>query len=87
MRKNTTNENIGKLVSLFEKARYFHKTIRNILSESWYKLLVPHNTTTFFKDEKRRKSCTHQSTCCTLSPPTPRLNALNGLKNLFQTLL
>ena len=78
------------LVNLFpclKKLAIFIRPFAISSGESWYKLLVPHNITTFFKDEKRRKSCTHQSTYCTLSPPTPQLNALNGLKNLFQTLL
>ena len=50
--------------------------------ESWYKLLVPHNITTFLKDEKQCKSWARHSTCSTLSPPIPQLKALSGLKNL-----
>ena len=48
------------LIELFpclkQFASYFNKTIRNIFR---YKLLVPHNMTTFLKDEKQRKSCAH----------------------------
>ena len=55
-------------------------------SESWYKLLVPHNTARFLKDEKGHKSCACHSACCTLSPPMPQLRILSGLKKLFKTL-
>ena len=55
--------------------------------ESWFKLFEPHNIITFLKDVKRRKSCARHSTCCTLSPPIPKLKEFSGLKNLFQTLL
>ena len=55
--------------------------------ESWCKLLVSHNITTFLKDEKICKLCSRHSTCCTLSPLIPQLKVLSGLKNLYLTLL
>ena len=77
-RKNVTNQSIDTIVSLFETAHYFNKTIQDILWWMLFKLLEPHNTTTFLKDEKVRKSCARHRTCCPMSLPTPQVRVLRG---------
>ena len=86
-RKNVTNENIDRIVPCLKQLAILMRPFAISSGESWYKLLVPHNITTFLKDEKRHKSYPRHSTCSTLSPLIPQLKSLNGLENLFQTLL
>ena len=62
------------LIALFPCLKQLTNFIRPFAissGESWYKSLVPHNITTFLKDQKRHKSCAGHSTCCTLLPPIP----------------
>ena len=62
-------------------------TIQSAIStgESVNRLLVPHNTTTFFSDEGIQRFLVHQNTFFTRSPPIPKFNALNGVKYLCNT--
>ena len=53
--------------------------------ESIKKLLVPHNTTTFFSDGDIDRFLVCQSTFSTRSPPIPKFNAFNGVKYLCHT--
>ena len=48
------------------------------------RLLVPHNTTTFFSDEGINRFLVRQSTFFTRSPPVPKFNAFNGVKYTFK---
>ena len=54
--------------------------------ESVKRLLVPHNTTTFFSDGGiNRFLVVRQSTFSTWSPPIPKFNAFSGVKYICHT--
>ena len=59
-------------------------TIQSAISkgESVKRLLVPHNTTTFFSDGGINIFFIHQSTFSNQSPPIPKFNTFNGIKYL-----
>ena len=62
-------------------------TIQSAISigESVKKLLVPHNTTTFFSDGGINRFLARKSTFSTRSPKIPKSNAFNGIKYLCHT--
>ena len=62
-------------------------TIQSAISigEFMKRLLVPHNTTTFFSDGGITKFLARQSTFSARSPPIPKFNAFHDIKYLCHT--
>ena len=52
----------------------------------WFKLFVPHKTTTFLMLLTTGRLWERHRTCWTLSPPFPQFKAVRSCKNLTQTL-